>query len=294
MRRNGTRGIKITIIVVLSILIIGVIALFAGMQYYRVDEIIVEGNEKYTKDEIINLVMTDPLDKYSLLFRWRIEQNKFEEIPFVDELEITVESPKKVKIKVYEKTVVGYVEHLGYYLYFDKDGTVVESSTEQFEGVPMVSGIPLDTIVLYKPLPVENDEIFKSLLNLTQLMEKYAVHPDNIKFNNDLEITLYFGEAKVLLGEKNPSDDKIFKLSKLLPELDGLEGTLHLENYDESMKNITFNIASEQDASQSLADAINELKKQSVQVSTEEEGQTEEDGQAEEEGKTEEGQQPNE
>lgn len=294
MRRNGTRGIKITIIVVLSILIIGVIALFAGMQYYRVDEIIVEGNEKYTKDEIINLVMTDPLDKYSLLFRWRIEQNKFEEIPFVDELEITVESPKKVKIKVYEKTVVGYVEHLGYYLYFDKDGTVVESSTEQLEGVPMVSGIPLDTIVLYKPLPVENDEIFKSLLNLTQLMEKYAVHPDNIKFNNDLEITLYFGEAKVLLGEKNPSDDKIFKLSKLLPELDGLEGTLHLENYDESMKNITFNIASEQDASQSLADAINELKKQSVQVSTEEEGQTEEDGQAEEEGKTEEGQQPNE
>ena len=294
MRRNGTRGIKITIIVVLSILIIGVIALFAGMQYYRVDEIIVEGNEKYTKDEIINLVMTDPLDKYSLLFKWRIEQNKFEEIPFVDELEITVESPKKVKIKVYEKTVVGYVEHLGYYLYFDKDGTVVESSTEQLEGVPMVSGIPLDTIVLYKPLPVENDEIFKSLLNLTQLMEKYAVHPDNIKFNNDLEITLYFGEAKVLLGEKNPSDDKIFKLSKLLPELDGLEGTLHLENYDESMKNITFNIASEQDASQSLADAINELKKQSVQVSTEEEGQTEEDGQAEEEGKTEEGQQPNE
>ena len=172
------------------------------------------------------------------------------------------------KIFYTEKTVVGYVEHLGYYLYFDKDGTVVESSTEQLEGVPMVSGIPLDTIVLYKPLPVENDEIFKSLLNLTQLMEKYDVQPDNIRFNNELEITLYFGEAKVLLGEKNPSDDKIFKLNNLLPELDGLEGTLHLENYDESMKNITFNIATDQDASQSLADAINDLKKQSVQVST--------------------------
>ena len=268
MRRNGTRGIKIAIIIVLSVLIVGILVLFVGMQYYRVDEIIVEGNEQYTKDEIINLVMTDSLDSYSLLFKWRIEQNKMEEIPFVDEIEVTVESPKKVKIKVYEKTVVGYVEHLGYYLYFDKDGTVVESSTEQLEGVPMVSGIPLDTIVLYKPLPVENDEIFKSLLNLTQLMEKYDVQPDNIRFNNELEITLYFGEAKVLLGEKNPSDDKIFKLSKLLPELDGLEGTLHLENYDESMKNITFNIATDQDASQSLADAINDLKKQSVQVST--------------------------
>lgn len=268
MRRNGTRGIKIAIIIVLSVLIVGMLVLFVGMQYYRVDEIIVEGNEQYTKDEIINLVMTDSLDSYSLLFKWRIEQNKMEEIPFVDEIEVTVESPKKVKIKVYEKTVVGYVEHLGYYLYFDKDGTVVESSTEQLEGVPMVSGIPLDTIVLYKPLPVENDEIFKSLLNLTQLMEKYDVQPDNIRFNNELEITLYFGEAKVLLGEKNPSDDKIFKLSKLLPELDGLEGTLHLENYDESMKNITFNIATDQDASQSLADAINDLKKQSVQVST--------------------------
>lgn len=181
MRRNGTRGIKIAIIIVLSVLIVGMLVLFVGMQYYRVDEIIVEGNEQYTKDEIINLVMTDSLDSYSLLFKWRIDQNKMEEIPFVDEIEVTVESPKKVKIKVYEKTVVGYVEHLGYYLYFDKDGTVVESSTEQLEGVPMVSGIPLDTIVLYKPLPVENDEIFKSLLNLTQLMEKYDVQPDNIR-----------------------------------------------------------------------------------------------------------------
>lgn len=280
MKRNGMRGFKIVIIVLLVLLIVGVAALFIAMQYYRVDEIVVEGNEHYTKDEIINQVMTEPLDSYSLLFKWRMEQNKYEDIPFVDTMEVTVESPHKVKIKVYEKTVVGYVEHLGYYLYFDKDGVVVESSTVQLEGVPMVSGIPLDTIVLYKPLPVENDEIFKSLLSLSQLMEKYDVHPDNIKFNSDLEISLYFGEAKVLLGEKNPSDDKIFKLSKLLPELDGLEGTLHLENYDESMKNITFNIASDQDASQSLADAIDELKKQSVQVSIEEGGETIEEGEA--------------
>lgn len=280
MRRNGTRGIKVVVIILLVLLIIGAVVLFIGMQYYRVEEVVVEGNEQYTKEEIINRVMTDPLDKYSLLFKWRIDKNEFEDIPFVDAMEVTVESPHKVKIKVYEKTVVGYVEHLGYYLYFDKDGVVVESSTVQLEGVPMVSGIPLDTIVLYKPLPVENDEIFKSLLSLSQLMEKYDVHPDNIKFNSDLEISLYFGEAKVLLGEKNPSDDKIFKLSKLLPELDGLEGTLHLENYDESMKNITFNIASDQDASQSLADAIDELKKQSVQVSIEEGGETIEEGEA--------------
>lgn len=276
MRRNGTRGIKVVVIILLVLLIIGAVVLFIGMQYYRVEEVVVEGNEQYTKEEIINRVMTDPLDKYSLLFKWRIDKNEFEDIPFVDAMEVTVESPHKVKIKVYEKVVVGYVNHVGYYLYFDKDGIVVESSTVQLDGVPMVSGIPLDTIVLYKPLPVENDEIFKSLLNLTQLMEKYEVHPDNIKFNSDLEITLYFGEAKVLLGEKNPSDDKIFKLSKLLPELDGLEGTLHLENYDETMKNITFNMASDQDASQSLADAIDELKKQSVKVDTEEGGKKDE------------------
>ena len=44
----------------------------------------------------------------------------------------------------------------------------------------------------------------------------------------------------MLLGKDIENDEKIVKLKQLLPDLQGMKGTLHLENYDEDMKNITF------------------------------------------------------
>ena len=41
-------------------------------------------------------------------------------IPFVDSVEVSMESPSHIKIRVYEKTLIGYVEYMGSNLYFDK------------------------------------------------------------------------------------------------------------------------------------------------------------------------------
>ena len=42
--------------------------------------------------------------------------------------------------RVYEKSVAGYVEYMGRYMYFDQDGIVVESSETRTEGIPQVTG----------------------------------------------------------------------------------------------------------------------------------------------------------
>ena len=44
-------------------------------------------------------------------------------------------------ITVYEKAVIGYIRYMGCNMYFDKDGIVVESSTETFEKVPEIIGL---------------------------------------------------------------------------------------------------------------------------------------------------------
>ena len=72
--------------------------------------------------------MTERYDFNTLYFYWRVKNNKIEEIPFIDTIEVNVISRNKVSIKVYEKDIIGYIKHLGYYLYFDKEGIVVESS----------------------------------------------------------------------------------------------------------------------------------------------------------------------
>lgn len=234
------QGKKKKLIIILSIAGIFLLCVLALYHFFTITEVKVEGNERYSEKEIKELVMNHRYDYNTLYFWWRVKNQKIENIPFIDTVEVSILSRNKVKIKVYEKDVVGYVRHLGYNLYFDKEGIVVESSSEQIEGVPRIKGINFDNVELYKRLPVEEEDVFKKILSLTKLLAKYEITPDSINFSKSLSVTLSFQDAKVLLGTDIENDEKIVKLKQLLPDLEGMKGTLHLENYDEDMKNITF------------------------------------------------------
>ena len=46
------------------------------------------------------------------------------------------------------------------YMYFDKDGIIVESSVEQLPGVPWITGLDFGHIILHQPLPVADPDTF--------------------------------------------------------------------------------------------------------------------------------------
>lgn len=215
-------------------------AILIVLSFFHISEIVIEGNEHYSDKEIEERIFGNNIDYNTFYLYWKYHYTETEDIPFIHTVEISILSPSKVKIVVYEKSIVGYVEHLGHNLYFDKDGTVVESSTDIIEGVPCIKGLDFKYIVLYEKLPVENEAVFKTILNLTQLLKKYEVYPDRIYFSQNLEVTLHFGEAKVQLGADTGYDEKVVKLKYLIEDLSGLSGTLHLENYDDDTKIITF------------------------------------------------------
>ena len=49
-------------------------------------------------------------------------------MPRADVMDVKVPAPDTIKIIVYEKALTGYVRFMDTYMYFDKDGYVVESS----------------------------------------------------------------------------------------------------------------------------------------------------------------------
>ncbi len=234
---QGKRKKLIIVLIIAGIFLLGVLAL---CHFFTITEVEVEGNDRYSEEEIKEMVMNHKYDYNTLYFWWRMKKEEIKDIPFIDTVEVSILSRNKVKIKVYEKDIVGYVRHLGYNLYFDKEGIVVESSSEQIEGIPRIKGIAFDNVELYKKLPVEEDDVFKKILSLTKILAKYEITPDSINFSKNLSVTLSFEDANVLLGKDIENDEKIVKLKQLLPDLQGMKGTLHLENYDEDTKNITF------------------------------------------------------
>ncbi len=218
------------------------VAYFYIITAYTVATIYVEGNIHYTNEEIINMVMEGYYGNNSLLLSLKYKDKSIVGVPFVEKMDVSVLDPHTIKIEVYEKALAGYVEYLERYMYFDKDGVVVESSTEKTAGIPMVTGLKFDHVILYEPLPVENAEVFSSILSITQLVNKYSLSVDRIYFGSDGSVTLYFGNVKAALGVGANLDEKIMELQYMIPELEGKSGTLRMENYTEETHNISFEL----------------------------------------------------
>lgn len=129
------------------------------------------------------------------------------------------------------------MSYMSSYMYFDKDGIIVESSSQKLHGIPWITGLKFGHIVLYQKLPVESERIFEEILNLTQILSIYDLSVDKIQYNTLGEATLYMGEIEVILGSNEGLNGKIAELGDMLPQLEGKSGILYLDNYDETRTN---------------------------------------------------------
>ena len=238
-KKAGYKGKGIALTVLLLFVCLSVGALFFIQSKYHVKNVTVEGNVHYSKEEIVRMVLEDRLDYNSLYLAFKYKNREIKDIPFIQTMSVEVLTPDTIKIMVYEKTVAGYVEYMGRFVYFDRDGVVVESSETRTASIPQVTGVHFDHVVLYEPLPVEDTGIFQQILNITQILSKYDILTDKIYFNDANEITLYFDEVRVRVGSGN-LEEKIMRLQHILPRLEGKKGVLQLENYDDESENITF------------------------------------------------------
>lgn len=212
---------------------------FFGL-YYTVDTIEISGNTRYTDEQIKNMVFDSPVKKNSLYLYVIYNGKPVTDIPFIEKMDITIVSHNHVKIEVYEKAVAGYVKYLGRYMYFDREGYVVESTAAPLPDVPYVTGLEFDNCVKYEILPVKDKAVFSDILSLTQLFEKYGLDPDRIYFSKNGQITLFFDNAKVLIGTMEDIDEKMMKLQSISPKIEGMEGTLRLDDYTGDGAYITF------------------------------------------------------
>lgn len=232
---------------ILGSALLGTVALLAAayvyiVRNYTVTTIYVEGNVHYTNEEIIDMVMNGRFGDNSLFLAMKYKDKGIEDIPFIQAMDVTVEAKDTIRITVYEKALAGCVAYLDQYVYFDKDGIVVETSAEKTAGIPQVTGLRFDHVILHEPLPVEKPEVFQKVLNITQQLEKYSMKADKIYFDADYQVTLIFGEAKVAMGDDGFIDEKIMKLQYMLPSLEGKKGTLDMREYSEDMKSYSFEL----------------------------------------------------
>ena len=207
--------------------------------HHTVKNVRVDGNTRYTNEEVSAMVVNSFLTR-NTLYLGRKYKKGITDLPFIEKVDVRVTAPDSVWLIVYEKSTAGYIEYLGQYMYFDREGIVVEAAKERSNDVPQVLGLDFEYVVMNEPLPVENDTVFQLILNITQLLEKYGLKADRIFFDASYRVYLYFGGVEAELGDSSYIDEKLEQLVHILPSLEGKRGILRMKDYTPVTKNITF------------------------------------------------------
>jgi len=225
-KREKRTGLMVAIIAGLILVIV--------LLSVNISTITVTGNQRYSDEQMRSILFPDRASRNVVYCYLKNRFQEHETIPFVEDYKIAFQDPFSVEVIVYEKSVVGYVSYMSSFMYFDKDGIIVESANNKLEGIPWITGLEFGHIVLYQKLPVESREIFEEILNLTQILSIYNLQVDKIQYNRFGEATLYVADIEVILGSNEDLNGKIATLGDILPELKGRKGTLYLDTYDET------------------------------------------------------------
>ncbi len=64
----------------------------------------------------------------------------------------------EIHIKLYEKTIVAGIAYSNQYIYFDKDGMVLQSTKRPAAGIPLFETKNLTTFTLYEKVQMEDED----------------------------------------------------------------------------------------------------------------------------------------
>lgn len=205
-------------------------------------KITVEGNHYYTNAQIKHQIYADHYVPNGLFLKMRnkILPISTEEVPFVKNMKIEVKNRTEVVVTVYENLRAGCIEYAGKYVYFDKNGFMLEVMNQKLVDVPLVTGLSYKQVKISEKLPLEDEDKFDEIITITTLITKNKLTIDEIQFLQDGEIHLKKGKIEVNLGEGEKLEAKISQLSGIFQSLKGKEGIVHMENYTEKSPIITF------------------------------------------------------
>lgn len=261
IRRIVTEIIVIGILVFLIVFCVG----------FRVTKVEVKGNQFYSDEEIKKMVLDVPAAKNTLLAeRFINTEEKTKEEALIERITIKRKKWNTLVLQVREKQMIGYFSLNGQCLNFDRQGVIQIITEEPIENVPLIDGLNVKEAKQGEKIKGINKKRLNTILSVGKMLEKTEQKPDRLVFNDLKQLVLYYGSIEVNMGSDENMDEKMNRLIGILPQLEGMEGVLHLENVTEDTASVVFDNAAEEN---SEAGQSAEEENTDTNTSEEEDGQ---------------------
>jgi len=237
---NNKKKIRKTILLLVLCLILASGVYFMIVSF-SIQQIEVSGITTYTDSEVIHAVQSEDYVPNTLVM---ILENRIfgrTYLPFVEKMTMNYRKPHVLQIAVKEKLRAGVFQYMEKYVYFNEDGMAMESRNRLFEGVPVVTGIDFEKMVLGDKIPVKGD-YFQTIVLITKKISTYDLDISEIHFEGEDNITLISGDYNIYLGNRLYLEDKMSKIPSVLEALapDQKKGTIDLHLFTDEKEIITF------------------------------------------------------
>lgn len=217
--RRNHKALITTISILFMVISIAIMAFLTPM--FNIAEIKVEGNNKVTTSNIINLSRIKVGQNIFKNNKGKIEKY-IKENSYIDEVEIKRILPSTIEIRVSERVVEYQVQLISSYIYIDKNGNILENA-ETKEKAIVIEGFSTteEELVAGKKLnKVDIDKLdrlnkIKDAIKQIDGIELSDVKI-NIKKDNENIIYLKSENKKIYIGDSSNLSNKMLYIKKIL------------------------------------------------------------------------------
>lgn len=220
--------------------VILIVLVLTGIFGFQARDIQITGNQRVTEDEIKELIQVDKCYGNTLVLWMLNRKTDISSQPLLSDIQVSVQNPQKVIVRVREQRLVGAVKNNGKYSYVNEQGKIILTQEEKIQEIPVLSGIQIQNAENGDVLSSDDSAVLESLLSIASLVNEDGIAADTIGTTADGGFQIVMGKVTVLLGKDIYMEEKLSELNDLLSNLDGLSGTLHLEEYDSTKDSIIF------------------------------------------------------
>ena len=232
----------------LSILLIFAAILAGCMVFFRVGTVLVEGQSRYSSEEIVAATGVEQGDNLMALNKNQISWNIYTSLPYVDEVSISRKLPDTLVIYVTESTPAAWVESGGTRWLLDSSCKVLESGgAELTQGKAEILGLDPLPPTVGGTLAVEAEqqtkrEQLESFLKAIRARQMTGSLTSFIDLSSENEIRFGYGENLTVVFPLNGDfTEKTYDLKCTLETMDqrGIPrtGTLDL-NYEDRQSHL--------------------------------------------------------
>lgn len=165
-RRRGSLG---PLLRVMSLLLAAVAIVAALTLFFKVDQVLVTGNSRYTQEDILAASGIETGDNLILLDKYRISQNIYTSLPYISEVRINRKLPDTLVVDVTETAASAVIRGDGGWWRLNAHGKLLEQAADT-AGCIAIIGLTAQDPAAGKPLALAEGG-HMSLERLLELLE---------------------------------------------------------------------------------------------------------------------------